>query len=494
MARALQPSPLTGRTGRTAGNLAALRTLRELQREARPATEAERDMLTGWSGWGALPSVFDDNPPERFKVVQKLLHEQLSATELEAAKRSTLNAHYTDPRYVRAIWDAVEQLGFQEGRVLEPGCGSGNFLELAPPRAQMVGVELDPTSAAIAAALHPGAQIHAESFAESRFAEGTFDLVIGNVPFGDVVLHDKRHNASGHSIHNHFIVKSLQLTKPGGLVALITSRYTLDAANPAARREMAELADLVGAVRLPTGAHHRQAGTDVVTDVLILRRREPGRDRAGEVFERSVPIVGRTDLESLRINEYYSAHPDRVLGELQATQGDRGRLELGVIYDEHAFGGDPEPSASLAAALNELVTSARERGLMHSPQREMDRTPLAVVRKRAQEPEGYIALDRAAERGELEGAVGVDGATAFTRVEDGLAVAYRPASTQAAELRALVGMRDTVVALLEAEASSNDDTPELDAARSRLNAQYDAYVARHGAINRFAERSTGRVD
>ncbi len=179
---------------------------------------------------------------------------------MAAAARTTVNAHYTDAAYVQAIWDALGELGFTGGRVLEPGCGSGTFIGLAPPGADMVGVELDPTTAAIARALYPNAQVLAESFADTRIPEGSFDAVVGNVPFADVVFIDPAHNPSKLSIHNHFIVKSLHLVRPGGLVAVITSRYTMDAHNPAARREIAALADLVGAVRLP-GAPTRAAGT-----------------------------------------------------------------------------------------------------------------------------------------------------------------------------------------------------------------------------------------
>src|SRR6266700_4120898 len=157
----------------------------------------------------------------------------------------------------------------------------------APEGAQVTGVELDPVTAQIAAVLHPAAQILPESFADTRDADGCYDLVIGNVPFGQAVLHDRRHNASGHSIHNHFIVKSLHLTRPGGLVMALTSRYTMDARNPAARREIASLADLAGALRLPGGAHQRAAGTAVVTDLLILRRREPGRPMDPTAWEQS---------------------------------------------------------------------------------------------------------------------------------------------------------------------------------------------------------------
>ena len=160
--------------------------------------------------------------------------------------------------------------------MLEPGCGSGNFIGLAPPGAQVLGVELDPVTAAIAARLYPDAEIRCESFADTRLPEGHFDLVIGNVPFSSARLHDRRHNAAGHSMHNHFIIKSLTFLKPGGLLAVLTSRYTMDAQDPSAREEMAGLASLVTAVRLPSGAHRRAAGTEAVTDLLVLRRTEPG--------------------------------------------------------------------------------------------------------------------------------------------------------------------------------------------------------------------------
>ena len=178
--------------------------------------------------------------------------------------------------------------------MLEPGCGSGNFIAFAPDGAQVTGIELDPVTAGIAGLLYPDAEIRTESFADSRDGEGSYDLAIGNVPFGNMVLHDRRHNPAGHSIHNHFIVKALHLVRPGGLVAVLTSRFTMDARNPAARREIASLADLVGAIRLPGGAHQRAAGTNVVTDLLVLRRREPGRAaRPGRMGEDTARRAGR---------------------------------------------------------------------------------------------------------------------------------------------------------------------------------------------------------
>ena len=177
--------------------------------------------------------MFDDRRAE-FGWAREQLAALLSPDELAAARRNTLNAHYTDAAFVRPMWSAVRALGFERGRVLEPGCGSGNFLAFAPGGAQVTGIELDPVTAGIAGLLYPGTEIRAESFADSRDAEGGYDLAIGNVPFGNMVLHDRRHNPAGHSIHNHFIVKALHLVRPGGLVAVLTSRFTMDARNPAA--------------------------------------------------------------------------------------------------------------------------------------------------------------------------------------------------------------------------------------------------------------------
>ena len=262
--------------------------LRTVQQERRPATPAEQDVLGRWSGWGAVPEVFDDRR-EEFAWAREQLAVLLSPAELAAARRNTLNAHYTDAAIVQAMWEAVRALGFERGRVLEPGCGSGNFIAFAPDGAQVTGIELDPVTAGIAALLHPGAEIRAGSFADSQDADGSYDLAIGNVPFGNMVLRDRRHNPAGHSIHNHFIVKALHLVRPGGLVAVLTSRFTMDARNPAARREIASLADLAGAIRLPTGAHLRAAGTRVVTDLLVLRRREPGRPPDSAAWEKTRP-------------------------------------------------------------------------------------------------------------------------------------------------------------------------------------------------------------
>jgi SAM-dependent methyltransferase len=214
--------------------------------------------LARWSGWGAVPQVFDE-ANERTASLRTELRGLVDDEAWDAARRTVLNAHYTDPAVVTAMWDAVSRLGFDGGRVLEPGCGSGNFIDAAPPDARMVGVERDPTTAAVARALFPDAEIHTGSF--ERFAPTEpFDAVVGNVPFAKVTPTDTRFNRGRHSLHNYFLVKSLALTRPGGLVVALTSRYTLDARNPAARRELAQLGDLIGAIRLPNRCHGRGGG------------------------------------------------------------------------------------------------------------------------------------------------------------------------------------------------------------------------------------------
>ena len=467
----------SGEMARLQANLAALRVLRQVQAEGRPAGAQEQAVLARWSGWGALPAVFDDHPANpdewqrRWGTARAELAALLSEHEVRAARRTTINAHYTDAAYVQAVWDAVVRLGFAGGAVLEPGCGVGTFIGLAPESARMVGVELDPTTAAIASLLYPNATVLAESFADTRIPEGTFDLVVGNVPFADVVLTDPTHNPARLSIHNHFIVKALHLLRPGGLVAVFTSRYTMDAQNPAARREMAGLADLVGAVRLPEGAHRRAAGTEAVTDLLILRRRAPEAEPAGPAWEQA----RRVDVDGVpvAVNEYFLEHPHRVLGRHAVAGGMYRAGELTVV-------GDPDAGPALRTALDDVTAQAHAVGLVWTarPAEMPAPRPVALV-AREQLPDEYLQAYP-------------DGT--FTRIEAGVPVPYEPPARQAAELRALIQLRDIALALLEAEAGSVDDTDDIAALRAQLNHSYDQYAATYGPINRFGERRSARVD
>nr|MDQ3641587.1 methyltransferase domain-containing protein [Actinomycetota bacterium] len=242
----------SGAASKLKANLAALETLERLRLERRNASAEEQSALARWSGWGSLPKVFDeanDDYAVAREQARRLLGDEAAWT---AARRTTLNAHYTPAEIVGALWRAVGDLGFTGGRVLEPGCGSGNFVGLAPDGCEITGVEADATTAAVARHLYgTKATIHAQRFESFVAPDGHFDLVIGNVPFAKVTPHDPRHNRSRLGLHNYFIVKSLDLTRPGGLVAVLTSRYTADARNPAARREIDARADLVGALRFP---------------------------------------------------------------------------------------------------------------------------------------------------------------------------------------------------------------------------------------------------
>ena len=449
----------SGAASRVAANLAALRALRVLQAGERPATPDEQAVLARWSGWGAVPQVFDDDRDE-FAAARAELRQLLSDAEYAAARRTTINAHYTDAALAKVVWDHVTALGFGGGQVLEPGCGSGNFIGLAPPGAQVLGVELDPVTAAIAARLYPDAEIRCESFADTRLPEGHFDLVVGNVPFSSARLHDRRHNPAGHSMHNHFIIKSLAFLKPGGLLAVLTSRYTMDAQDPSAREEMAGLAGLVEAVRLPTGAHRRAAGTEAVTDLLVLRRTEPGTTTPGgwppwrRAFETSL------DGGTAWINEYWRDHPENVLGSFTVGRGQ---------YNDHDL--TVRPSGDLSGVASQLAVRLAARPVTVAPR---------------QVPAG--------ETDRFDGTLRANDDGSFAVLRDGLWQDWPCPATQAGELRDLLGLRDTVAALLDAEASSADDTPATTGLRAELNRRYDAYAATHGPVNRTSWKRTGRTD
>jgi N12 class adenine-specific DNA methylase/SAM-dependent methyltransferase len=460
------PTVPSGTVARIRANLAAIATLRALQADGHAASPDETTALAAWSGWGAAPEMFDPSHAG-LRWAREELANLLDEPQIAAASRSTLNAHYTDPRIVNAMWDAVASLGFGGGRVLEPGCGSGNFLATAPAGADMTGVELDPTTAAIAQARCPAATVVARSFADMRLPDGAFDLVIGNVPFGKITLHDPVHNKGRHSIHNHFIVKALHLTRPGGLAAVLTSRYTLDAADAAARREIHALADLVSAVRLPSDAHRETAGTRVVTDLLIFRRREPGRDPARAYWLRSMTLL--LDGAEVPVNACFEdGRGGTVLGTLRATTGAYRAGDLTVDHDGADW------LASLGGALATDTARAVSAGLAWTPGTQAAPVP---------EPEASDVQD---------GHILHRGGGRFVRAERGAYVPLAVPKTQAKELAALLGVRDAALAVLGDESRTPEDSPRLANLRATLSTRYEAYVAAHGHLNRITQRRTGR--
>lgn len=426
-------------------------------------------MLARWSSWGAIPDVFDEAKDD-WADERVELRELLSDAQWDAAARTTINAHYTDPLIARQMWRAMHDLGFRVGSVLEPGSGAGTFIGLAPSDAVMTGVELDPTTASISAALYPHATIRAESFADTRLPEGSFDAAIGNVPFGNVILHDPVHNPTRQSMHNHFITKSLALTRPGGLVAVLTSHFTMDAQNPGARREMNELADLIGAVRLPTGAHRRAAGSDVVTDLLIFRRREPDRPPVDDAWETVVPIT--LDGVPMKINTYFDAHPDHMLGQVGTTRGMHGADTLTIT------GNLDRLEDELALALDGITLTARRDGLVLTTPEPGQQARRAAVPASPELWDGTIVTDQGG----------------FATVAGGALEPLAVPRSAGAELRALLGLRDGATRLLALEAGTVDDTEEITAARHALRLDYERYARAYGPVNRYTLRPTGRTN
>ena len=485
-----QQLPPSGARARARANLDALRILIALERRDAPASEQELQVLARWSGWGACPDVFDEDKPdwqaERAELRELLAERDRRADQptpsmdaaYNAARRTTINAHYTHPQLAQAIWDMAGALGFRGGNALEPGCGLGTFIGLAPNTAAMTGVELDETTAAIAHQLYPQQRIVARSFADpTRARDASFDMAIGNVPFADVALHDPRHNPAGHTIHNHFIIKSLALTKPGGLVMLLTSRYTLDARNPAARRDMSELGDLLAAVRLPTGAHRRMAGTEALTDLLVFRRRQPGAapgTSTSWLRTREIDVSGT----SQRVNEHFVEHPDHVLGELTVGHGMYGAQTLGVNGTVDA--------AVIARHLEAIATELRDppaAATGEGPQQH----PAAAVSDVSPAPAVILAPE-----GLWDGHLLVlaDGSS-FAEVQDGQQVAREVPRTIRGELRHLIGLRDSARQLLELEAATIQDTPQITGLREHLRTYYEQYLSRYGPLNRAEVRRRG---
>lgn len=458
---------------RAEANVKALTLLRALQAAARPAGPAERESLAAWTGWGAIPEVFDPAAAGWAAAARGELAWLLDDAGRAAAARSTLNAHYTDPQVAAAMWEAATQLGFTGGEAFEPGCGPGLLIATAPATAHMTGVELDPATAAIAALISPDADIRAESLAAVNLPAGYFDLAIGNVPFGDYQMPEADPVVPGagrHAIHNHAIIKALHLLRPGGILLTLTSRYTLDAASQAARADMAAVADLIGAVRLPEGSHQESAGTKTVMDLLILRRRElgqPGQSGLPWLAAETLDVAGHGFTVSTVFHPGGGGH---VLGTLAA----------GTTAHGPALTVTPGPGdlpAELAAALAAIAADAHAAGLAW--------TPAAQARPALPAP-----VSLAGQEGRITARIG----GTFTRHADGQDVPFRVPAAQAPELAALCDLRDTAEAVIATEAATGSDLAELDQLRSRLNDLYDRYAAAYGPLNRFTPTPTGRVD
>lgn len=469
----------SGAKARARANIAAIEMVHTLRDAQRPATLPEQRILAAWSGWGAIPQVFDPRA-EDFTTERAQLAGLLTPEQYRHAQASILNAHYTDPAVVSAVWDALGAAGFSGGPVLEPGCGSGTFIGHAPAEATMVGVEADDITAAIAALLYPSSQIRNQGFEHTAAVEASFTAAIGNVPFGRYALTDPLHNPRRHSIHNHFIIKSLDLVAPGGYVAVLTSRYTMDSVKTTARQDIAERADLIGALRLPSQAFSRVAGTEVVTDLLIFRRREQGPDVDLDALDwittETVDLVEpRTgDENPSDINTYFLNNPHRVLGTTELGRGLHGSPQLTV-----AGATGPELADQIRHQLQPMIAAAVARGHGLTARSEdlagsipEDFTPgLHTSAVEADEPPPYTLRYNA------------DTRSIEYRTRSGWEHNKTP-KTLVAETKELIALRDVAAALIRAQ---RDGQPEQDREqlRAHLNTLYDNYVQKRGPLNRF---------
>ena len=315
-----------------ARNIEAIRTLFKLEQEHRGATAEEQQVLSQYVGWGGLSDAFDPGKDSWAKEYAELKG-LLSEDEYAAARSSVLNAHYTSPTVIRGIYDAVERMGFRSGNILEPSMGVGNFFGMLPDTMQdsrLYGVELDSITGRIAKKLYPQADITVAGF-ETTDHRDFYDLAVGNVPFGQYKVNDKAYNKLGFSIHNYFFAKAIGQVRPGGVVAFVTSRYTMDSKDSTARKHMAERADLLGAIRLPNNAFKANAGTEVVSDIIFLQKRDRPIDHEPDWVQ-----LGKTE-DGFAINQYFVDHPEMVLGELTAESTQYGREELTVAPLEGIF-------------------------------------------------------------------------------------------------------------------------------------------------------------
>ena len=444
-----------------ARNIEAIRTLFKLEEEHRGATAEEQQVLSQYVGWGGLADAFDPNK-ENWSAEYTHLKELLSEDEYAAARASTLNAHYTSPTVIRGIYDAVERMGFRSGNILEPSMGVGNFFGMLPDTMQdsrLYGVELDSITGRIAKKLYPQADITVAGF-ETTDRRDFYDLAVGNVPFGNYKVNDKAYNKLGFSIHNYFFAKAIDQVRPGGVVAFVTSRYTMDSKDSTARKHMAERADLLGAIRLPNNAFRANAGTDVVSDIIFLQKRDRPIDHEPDWVQ-----LGKTE-DGFAINQYFVDHPEMVLGQLTMESTQYGH-DLTVA---------PIEGTSLADQLAEAVQhiegqyTAAEVDAPDIAEEETSRRTLPA------DPEvknfSYTVVD-----GEV-----------FYR-ENSVMTQVELSDTAKGRVTGMVELRQIVNDLIDQQLNDYPDE-DIKATQERLNAAYDSFTAKYGLLN---DRRNGRL-
>ena len=439
-------------------NVAAIKLLKYLEETTGQATPEQQEVLSRYVGWGGVADAFDPSKTAWAKEYAEL-KELLTPEEYEAARASTLNAHYTSPTVIRAIYDAVEQMGFRTGNILEPSCGVGNFFGMLPESmagSRLYGVELDSISGHIAKQLYPKADITVAGF-ETTDRRDFYDLAIGNVPFGQYQVNDKAYNKLGFNIHNYFFAKSLDQVRPGGVVAFVTSRYTMDAKDSTVRRYLAQRAELLGAIRLPNNAFRANAGTDVVSDILFLQKRDRPLDIAPDWTQ-----TGRTE-EGFTVNQYFLDHPEMVLGRQEPESTAHG-MDYTV---------NPIEGMELADQLHNAVQH------IHGTYQEAALPELGE----GEDIDDSLPADPDVKNYSY---TVVDGAVYFR--ENSRMVRPDLNASAEARVKGLVGLRDCVQQLIDLEMDAAAPDADIRAQMAELNRRYDDFSAKYGLINDRANR------
>ena len=451
-----------GKKERFRRNIMAIQLLKKCQEENRFATPEEQIILSKYVGWGGLSEAFDENN-SAWATEYLELSSVLTPEEYASARESTLTAFYTPPEVITAIYKAMEQMGFKEGNLLEPSCGIGNFIGMLPDTMQdskIYGVELDTISAGIAQQLYQKTTIAAQGFEETNLPDSFFDGVVGNVPFGDFKVSDKRYDKHKFLIHDYFFAKSLDKLRPGGVMALVTSKGTMDKETLAVRKYIAQRAELLGAIRLPNNTFKGNAGTEVVSDILILQK----RDRLIDIEPDWVHLD--TDENGIKMNSYFVQHPEMILGEMKMVSGRFGMEATCVPYE----------NADLAAQLDEAVANIHGEIMEYETEEELEEEDNSIPADPTVRNFSYTVVDD----------------KIYYR-ENSRMTPVEVSATAENRIKGMIAIRNSVRTLIELQTEDYPDS-EIKAEQERLNRLYDTFSGKYGLINSRANTSAFSQD
>lgn len=451
-----------GKKERFRRNIMAIQLLKKCQEENRFATPEEQIVLSKYVGWGGLSEAFDENN-SAWATEYLELSSVLTPEEYASARESTLTAFYTPPEVITAIYKAMEQMGFKEGNLLEPSCGIGNFIGMLPDSMQdskIYGVELDTISAGIAQQLYQKTTIAAQGFEETNLPDSFFDGVVGNVPFGDFKVSDKRYDKHKFLIHDYFFAKSLDKLRPGGVMAFVTSKGTMDKETLAVRKYIAQRAELLGAIRLPNNTFKGNAGTEVVSDILILQK----RDRLIDIEPDWVHLD--TDENGIKMNSYFVQHPEMILGEMKMVSGRFGMEATCVPYE----------NADLAAQLDEAVANIHGEITEYEAEEELEEEDNSIPADPAVRNFSYTVVDD----------------KIYYR-ENSRMTPVEVSATAENRIKGMIAIRNSVRTLIELQTEDYPDS-EIKAEQERLNRLYDTFSGKYGLINSRANTSAFSQD